>query len=605
MSLIHKDLNNTTELQANVLTAGAIKKALPACMLYALVTSLTFMVDTMVAGAFLDGDAVAATALGLPPIGLMLSCAAMIMQGGFLKMIISMGRNDMQDYNRIFSLALVFLLAVDFVFLALCLFKTDTMLILGGAGSASPAARAMSNLYVRTACLEIIFFSLGCILQLVLATYGYLTSYMMASLICVVVNTGMSVLLVNVLPQDIKIAGIGIASSIGSFCMMIAAIGMLRRRKIRLVFKIQPVNKANLLDCLDMLRRGLPASMDNMLDSISLSIVNRIILAAFAANGTSVLALVTIIKTVFKVLRIIPRGVYFASEPLIGILGGGKDNEGIKKAFKTDIRLGLVCAACAGVLTIILKNPILSFYNMEGNADANTGIILIAISAMILVFPFSLNAVYEPTGHLLRSLAVAAIPDSLIYPLLLPVAIRCFGITGIWLAMGYNFLIFIVIYYLLLVLRYRRFPVSLDHLLALKKEDGRVTHMDVSVPAEAKDVTFISEKLQGFLLENGVSSRLAYKAALCTDEIAADYIEHRKNSQKAVKKAYMDIKVFREADSIKIIVRNYDEPYNPLVFQKEEDSVSKIGITMVQKISREILYSYAYHLNIVTIVMGE
>lgn len=42
-------------------------------------------------------------------------------------------------------------------------------------------------------------------------------------------------------------------------------------------------------------------------------------------------------------------------------------------------------------------------------------------------------------------------------------------------------------------------------------------------------------------------------------------------------------------------------PYNPLVFDVEEESFSKIGVTMVQKICEDISYSYAYHLNIITI----
>jgi Na+-driven multidrug efflux pump len=70
----------TTELQSNVLSASTIRKALPSCMVYALVQSVTFMVDTIVAGHFLGSDAVAAVALGIPIIGLMISFAGMILQ---------------------------------------------------------------------------------------------------------------------------------------------------------------------------------------------------------------------------------------------------------------------------------------------------------------------------------------------------------------------------------------------------------------------------------------------------------------------------------------------------------------------------------------------
>ncbi len=54
-----------TELQANVLSADTVKKAMPSCLVYALVQSMTFMVDTIVAGHFLGTDAVAAIAPGM------------------------------------------------------------------------------------------------------------------------------------------------------------------------------------------------------------------------------------------------------------------------------------------------------------------------------------------------------------------------------------------------------------------------------------------------------------------------------------------------------------------------------------------------------------
>ena len=51
------------ELQSDLLSSGAIKKAMPVCMVYALVQSMTFMVDTIVASHFLGTDAVAGIAV--------------------------------------------------------------------------------------------------------------------------------------------------------------------------------------------------------------------------------------------------------------------------------------------------------------------------------------------------------------------------------------------------------------------------------------------------------------------------------------------------------------------------------------------------------------
>ena len=90
------------------------------------------------------------------------------------------------------------------------------------------------------------------------------------------------------------------------------------------------------------------------------------------------------------------------------------------------------------------------------------------------------------------------------------------------------------------------------------------------------------------------------------EEIAADYIAHRQKTRRGNDEAYMDIKAFRDPDKIEIILRNYDEPYNPLLIEHdgtEDDSFSKIGIVMTQRIASSILYSYAYHLNVVSVII--
>ena len=66
---------------------------------------------------------------------------------------------------------------------------------------------------------------------------------------------------------------------------------------------------------------------------------------------------------------------------------------------------------------------------------------------------------------------------------------------------------------------------------------------------------------------------------------------------------FIHIKAFRDKGKIEIILRNYDHPYNPLVFERAEESFAKIGVTMVQKIAKDITYSYSYHLNVVSVII--
>lgn len=592
-----------TELQSNVLSSNTIRKVMPSCMIYALVQSMTFMVDTIVAGHFLGSNAVAAVALGIPIIGLMISFVSMIVHGGFLKLLGAMGRSDMDNYHRLFSITLAFTFLVDFAFIALCIFGTDGVLRVAGVARVTEQAAAMGQLYIRTACLMILFFGMGSLLQNVMATYGYQTDMMITSVIGVVVNVVSSMIFINILPEAYRIAGLGAGSALSTLVQFIVALMMMRRRNIHVQFRLYPLNRHNIVDALDTMRLGLPASVDNMLDSVSSSVVNRIILAVFA-DGTVVLALVAILKTLNNIVRTVGRGAFYASEPLVGILNAGRDNEGIKKTFTATIAISLLYAAGMALLLILFKTPLLSFYHIADNPYAHTGLVMVALSGMLSVFSFTINAVYESTGHLMLSLLVAVVPDSILYPLLIPVLSPPFGITGVWMALAFNVIPFAIVFYTAFVVRNKgAFPVPLEKLLALRQDEGRTVALDVSIPTEAQNVCFVSERLQNFLLEHDAQPKVAYMAALCTEEIAADYLEHRRAAEHLEKESYMDIKVFRDAGRIEIILRNYDDPYNPLVFERNAESFAKIGVTMVQRMAKDIMYSYSFHLNIVSIII--
>ena len=591
-----------TELQSNVLTANTVKKVMPSCLIYALVQSMTFMVDTIVAGHFIGGEAVAAVALGMPIIGLMLSFTAMILHGGFLKMLGFMGKSDMEGYQRIFSITLTLTIIVDLIFVGICFGGTNAVIGISGGAKATKEAALYAHIYIKTACPMILFFAVGSLFQLVCATFGYQTERMLSSIINVAVNIVISVASIFVLDGVYKITGLGIGSAAGALAQLITAYVFMKRKKIKLKYKLYPINKQNVLDSLDCIREGLPASIDNILDSASGSVVNNIVLSVFT-NGTAVLALVAIIKTISSLVRTVGRGSLYASQPLMGILHGGRDNEGICKTFTSSVKMGVIYAACVAVLFIALQNPILSFYGMTDNGDAHIGLVLIAVSGIVGVLPFMFNSAYEATHHVSLALLVAILPDSILYPLFIVLFHNVLGVTGIWLAMGYAFVPFFIVYYLIFILINKKIIVPLDRLLVLKEYKNRDTALDVSIPIESEQVSFVSETLQNFFLENGTSRKIAYISALCMEEIAADYLDYRKKEKVSDKKAFMDVKAFRDEDKIEIILRNYDEPYNPLIFERKEESFSKIGVSMVQKIASDISYSYAYHLNVVSVTI--
>ena len=140
-------------------------------------------------------------------------------------------------------------------------------------------AAALGNLYVRTASLMVIFFAVGSVFQLVSATFGYQTDRMFSSITNITVNVVVSIVAILFLADNYKIAGLGIGSAAGAFAQMVLAFVMMKRRRISVKFRIYALNKRNIIDGLDCLRRGVPASIDTVLDSACSSVINNIILS--------------------------------------------------------------------------------------------------------------------------------------------------------------------------------------------------------------------------------------------------------------------------------------------------------------------------------------
>jgi len=171
---------------------------------------------------------------------------------------------------------------------------------------------------------------------------------------------------------------------------------------------------------------------------------------------------------------------------------------------------------------------------------------------------------------------------------------------GIWLAYGANAIPFLLIMILICLLKGKP---SLERLLCLDKSvRNRAPKLDISINARDSAVTGISQRAHSFLQEEGFSRKTAYLAALCIEELAADFVAHTHQQQgEDADRTIMDIKLFADEDSLQIIIRNAAAPYNPLDFDLDDETFGKVGVKMVQKLAQSIQYNYVYRMNIITI----
>ncbi len=592
-------------MENNILSKKSIRQTYPICVLFAFVMNMTFSVDSIISGKFLSTDAVAAVGIGTPFITLMLAVLVLILQGCFLKMIQYMGRSDKYRTCKIYSSAIVLIFSLGSVFMLLCIFANSALVNAGGGLKASAEAGRIAGLYIMSASGMVPFFAAGLLFQYVLASYGYQQARMLCGVVNVLVNIVVSIIGVIVLPSDIAIVGLGIGSAFGCFVQALLAFILVKKKCKNIHFVFFKPGKEDFLNILDMFRRGLPSSVNTIIGSIASSIINHLVLSLFV-SGTEIVALIVIVKTMKNIAFAFSKAAAATSEPLFGILFNNRDVNGLIAALRDTIKIGLAYTLGISVLMIIIHPAFMVFYNQSGNQLLRAGLIMIAIATPIDMIIDLMGGFFEATERFLLSMSFTIIADSILYPIMVVLLSKAVGPAAVWIGMSFNGIVFLAIFYLIMMVATKKFPVPVKNMLMIKKELLKhIPSLDMSINGDESQITKIAETIQNFFTSADYNSVTAYNAALCMEEIAADYADFTKTNNKKEQKLLMDIKVFLDEDDIEMIIRSYDEPYNSLDYEYNPETFSKIGVYMIQKIAKQISYSYAYHLNIITIKLAK
>lgn len=576
----------------------------PATFVASFLMTFQFMVDITLGGVFFTPTHIAAIGVAMPIMMFALAIMNAISGGANLMLTTALGRGDKETANRMFSLGVSGPFVIGLIFLVMIEIFAEPMVVLFGAQT--PELTQYAVAYLRWYALLIPFCGVNRMVGSVCSTYGYVGKYMAESITGIVTNIIFSILFIKLTPLGIGSLGLGSAVSgvlnVGLSWIIIRLSHIpLRLRIYRYGFKELGAT----------LLHGLPSTTDSLVDSAVAGIVNNLIVANLGAAG---LAIQSVVKSLFNVITVPIMATGTATGPLFGLFYGARDKQGLKKTIGSGLVIGVISAVVwAGVCVAAL--PLLLKVFMRNAADIENAEQLIrqGIYIMLIFVPFRTCAVtlghfYEATERFKQSLAISIIPDSLIYPVLLALLLPELGYTGLWLAQGGNALVFFIIMYLLHAVVKKTLKMSTDDILQFdRRVREAVPMLDVSIGYNNIGVAGISNRIHGFMLKEYGTKRTAYLTALCLEELMADFIAHSQITEEKIRGggAFTDVKLFSDEDAFRIIIRNAAKQYDPLDFEYDDESFSKIGIKMAQKLADRIDYCYVYRMNIVTIYVAK
>ena len=266
--------------QNNRLIRKTILRMYPASFAATFTVSVALMVDTLLAGAILGQQAIAAVAIGLPAIGIFQALTQTIINGADVKMSILAGRGDRKGLQQTYSAGLAGTAVLGVFFIAICMLLAPQLTQLLG-GAKAPAVAAQASIYLRANSICILMGSLNTYIGKILALYGHQKAVLRSAVIAVAGNVVFSLILMKLLPAEIAIAGLGIGTWCGGLLAVLSSLFELRRRKIPLRFRLKDV-QLRLLP--GIARMGISSSGNTLADNLVAGLVNNIIVAGFGGN---------------------------------------------------------------------------------------------------------------------------------------------------------------------------------------------------------------------------------------------------------------------------------------------------------------------------------
>ena len=552
-----------------------------------LMVFLGSLVNGIVISRYLGIEAMAAFQLTFPLVFTVMMFSQIINIGVQNNCAKSLGAGRAQDASAYYSVALVAILPLSIaVAMGLFGYAESIVVLLGGSGEIADLAAA----YLRG-------ISLGLPLLLFLPMQSavlFLTGQAKCVIRSVAVQSVVNVVgaLVNVFYLRGGMLGMGIVMS----CCYVAA----------LLVMLREIRKGN--NCIrflwrgwqwrqlwSILRIGFPSATDRFFKTIQMFVINHVLLIVAPLTAMASFAVLNSLNYIFLPIA---GGLSATTLTMSGVFFGEKDKDSLRGLLKISLAESLPITLLTATITF-LTAPILVrlFMNDAGEALETT---VEALRIYIWYLPlFAINNIFQKYYLGVNALSLTYLSsamENLLFVCLLGTFFGLiYGETGVWTAFVFAEILAIFGLVLVIALRKKAIPRTLDDFLYLptnfqrgKIFTGSATNMN--------EVINLSEATRLFLLSNGVSKREAMLVALSIEEMGKNIIrwgggDGRKHS--------IDILV-RKDESLTLRIRDDCAPFDPVEWLKihqDNDKLKNIGIRMICNLATEARYSRTLGLN--------
>lgn len=543
----------------------------------------SMVVDGIIVGNFLGSDGLAAYGLAMPVFIVLIGIGTVFSNGGSVLASKYMGSYEYDKVNINFTLVLGSAILISLLLTIVSFFSSG---LLAGFLGANGNLMSLTGDYIFGILLGAIPITLFQILLTYSRLDGSVSLGLYAALGVTIVNIILDIVFVSVF--NMGMFGLGIATSISCLVGTLITLSHFFKKNNSLHLS----SFSGVSELVDVFSIGLPTALKQLYITMRTIITNKL---AIWVGGAVVMGALALQSNINQILCSIELGVGTTVLVIGGVFFGENDQDSLKYLLKIGLKYGIsLILVLTAIIFVFAQNIVVLFGNNPQIYDtAIWSLKLFSLSLLPSLLCLLFLNFYNSINNLFManyiSLAHGFLSISLVAIILTPII----GANGIWLAFVLGETITLCSIFLVIKIKYGKFPKSLDDLLLLDEGhiDDSIANLHLSLENNMDDVMELSAKVNKFCEKYIDDVNKINKLSLCIEEMAGNII---KFAFKEGSVHYIDINIKIFEDKIIFRIRDDGEIFNPLEYESTENT---IGIAMIKKIATDIDYRNTVGLN--------
>ena len=547
------------------------------------------LADAILVGNLLGSDVLTAVSLGLPIVFFVEVPGFTIAVGASIVGANMIGKRQTAMAGQVFKLSLLLSFLVGLIFIPIGIFFGDSIasLLAGNFTGLTPFIVQYIKVYFYQAPL----LGLGLVVAYFLPSDNSPNLGAAFFVISNIAHLGALVLFALFLPFDVAVYGAASSMGIGMVAGLVVLIVYAKSKKRTIDLKA-PI-KGSWQHFLPTVKAGSVTAVFTLLSGVFYLILN---IAATSFLTDAEMPIYAMLSNFAFVIDLFIIGVLQLLPSVIPALFGEKDIYGVKTVLRRAVFIALGIAIALTGLSLAWPELFFMIFGVS-LADIRAGydgdpLLIVRVYVIAFVFYTANRALANYYSSILVNspgivnniLRIGAIGPALIYVLMMHLGAMGYAIGNAVMeaaALG------LTILFVFIGNKIHKLPGKGLLLLPGEKEVGEC--IDVSIPAQEKEISLAVEQIQTAAMEMSHNETASAMLAIACEEIVANTIQY--GYKRHHKAESIDISLSRSEDSLLLRIRDDGIAFDPTVYSTEEKEEFRFnGIEVVRNVADDFKY---------------